>query len=61
MNVTVAIKGCTEQDVVILLAHQPSAAKRALDDERNSKIIDLVLAGMHILSLLFQDENTQLL
>ena len=44
MNVTAALSGCTKKDMVVLLAHQPSAAKVAIESPMGDKI-DLVLSG----------------
>ena len=38
-----ALEGCDDQQATILLAHQPKAAKFALDADHD---IQLVLAGM---------------
>ena len=43
MNMTKAYEGCHDDDINILLAHQPNAAKYALDD--NNYNIKLVLSG----------------
>jgi len=43
MNLTKAYEGCHDNDLNILLAHQPNAAKSALDD--NNFHINLVLSG----------------
>ena len=43
IDVDKALDGCDDQHATILLAHQPKAAKYALDTDRD---IQLVLAGM---------------
>ncbi len=44
MDIAKAIQGCDDQHSVVLLAHQPKAAKFALDSEHD---IQLVLSGRY--------------
>ena len=43
MDLDKALSGCNPEAPVLLLAHQPKAAKKALDSKYN---IQLVLSGM---------------
>ena len=45
MDARKALKGCHADDTVILLAHQPNAAKIVLDDDTINKSVDLILSG----------------
>ena len=45
MRLDLTLKSCTDGHPVILLAHQPTAAKKALDSPLSTNI-ELVLSGM---------------
>ncbi|CAB3399446.1 unnamed protein product [Caenorhabditis bovis] len=45
MDLKKSLEGCTQDSTNILLAHQPNAAKRALDDADLSQRVNLILSG----------------
>ncbi|KHJ82005.1 hypothetical protein OESDEN_18304 [Oesophagostomum dentatum] len=45
MDAKKAVVGCQPGDAVIMLAHQPNAARLMLDDPSVGKRIDLILSG----------------
>lgn len=44
-----AVAGCDSNDTVIMLAHQPNAAKMMLNDQTVSTKLDLILSGKALL------------